>query len=388
MGLVGLGPCAAALLLVVAPCAAMRTDLQARPDPEHSGEPPLIAVVSGTSRGSSFAGGNQMPGDEPTSRLDWWRHGAPHAELEVPASSMEPMAQWEGPSCPKGLRETLAEPRRFLMVAMGPTNLRAAGSGSGLHHGGVELSVLSCSVEDPEDCRESSGLSAWLSEQVRTRRHGTANHTRMVLCDLASKTSGPARKEVAARQPQGPVARPAAPLTSSALEAGSEWLHLHYDDDFSVEDGAISGTMTVRSHGTVAQPSNEKELCAVCFGDVMKPETLRCSHSFCKGCIDDWLRIADTCPTCRQVARPMRLAARRVAGSVRSRVGVAMSATIDGAIETFPLLTLGIILESSVLVMGLFAYGLDVGVRSVTASFQDLSLLIASTVIDAAGSCK
>lgn len=66
----------------------------------------------------------------------------------------------------QGLRETLAEPRRFLMVAMGPTNLRAAGSGSGLHHGGVELSVLSCSVEDPEDCRESSGLSAWLSEQA------------------------------------------------------------------------------------------------------------------------------------------------------------------------------------------------------------------------------
>lgn len=32
-----------------------------------------------------------------------WRHGAPHAELEVPASSMEPMAQWEGPSCPKAL---------------------------------------------------------------------------------------------------------------------------------------------------------------------------------------------------------------------------------------------------------------------------------------------
>lgn len=39
--------------------------------------------------------------------------------------------------------------------------------------------------------------------------------------------------------------------------------------------------------------------CAVCYDFFLNACTLACSHSFCKGCIDEWLHKKHECPVCR-----------------------------------------------------------------------------------------
>lgn len=41
--------------------------------------------------------------------------------------------------------------------------------------------------------------------------------------------------------------------------------------------------------------------CAICCDELMvKPASLLCGHSFCKRCLDIWLKSCPSCPTCRQ----------------------------------------------------------------------------------------
>ena len=53
----------------------------------------------------------------------------------------------------------------------------------------------------------------------------------------------------------------------------------------------------------------KKELeCSVCqelFSEVNEPKILKCLHTFCKNCLEAWLRMQRegqlSCPTCRQI---------------------------------------------------------------------------------------
>lgn len=39
--------------------------------------------------------------------------------------------------------------------------------------------------------------------------------------------------------------------------------------------------------------------CPVCFENTKQLVRLKCSHFFCKECMDNWLEISKTCPLCR-----------------------------------------------------------------------------------------
>tara|TARA_Y100001933_G_C18746327_1_gene458008 strand:- start:97 stop:351 length:255 start_codon:yes stop_codon:yes gene_type:complete len=40
--------------------------------------------------------------------------------------------------------------------------------------------------------------------------------------------------------------------------------------------------------------------CPICFEDKQNTQKLDCEHTFCKKCIDTWLKGHNTCPCCRE----------------------------------------------------------------------------------------
>ena len=42
------------------------------------------------------------------------------------------------------------------------------------------------------------------------------------------------------------------------------------------------------------------EDCTICLEEIKESITLKCSHSFCYNCIDEWYKQKQTCPLCRK----------------------------------------------------------------------------------------
>jgi len=45
-----------------------------------------------------------------------------------------------------------------------------------------------------------------------------------------------------------------------------------------------------------------RKSCIICLNALSDPKTLECRHSFCRDCINQWLSVANNCPTCRRQA--------------------------------------------------------------------------------------
>lgn len=59
-----------------------------------------------------------------------------------------------------------------------------------------------------------------------------------------------------------------------------------------------------------ASSISEPDRCAICLGTMAQDEeisTLRCSHAFHEGCLNPWLEVKSTCPTCRMPQEGARL---------------------------------------------------------------------------------
>jgi hypothetical protein len=67
---------------------------------------------------------------------------------------------------------------------------------------------------------------------------------------------------------------------------------------------AIDSLETITFKDTDADLSKANEnCCAICLSDFEAGEKLRllpCSHRFHQTCVDEWLRVNASCPTCRQ----------------------------------------------------------------------------------------
>ena len=43
-------------------------------------------------------------------------------------------------------------------------------------------------------------------------------------------------------------------------------------------------------------------MCPICLLDnIVESYILKCEHIFCKKCIDEWMKISNICPLCRQI---------------------------------------------------------------------------------------
>ena len=67
---------------------------------------------------------------------------------------------------------------------------------------------------------------------------------------------------------------------------------------------AINRLETVEFRETEGAGAGKSEnCCAICLSDYESGEQLRvlpCGHRFHKACVDEWLRVNASCPTCRQ----------------------------------------------------------------------------------------
>jgi hypothetical protein len=50
--------------------------------------------------------------------------------------------------------------------------------------------------------------------------------------------------------------------------------------------------------------SDDEVDCAICLGPVDTPLQLRCGHTYCAGCIEQWRATASSCPSCREPLLP------------------------------------------------------------------------------------
>ena len=40
--------------------------------------------------------------------------------------------------------------------------------------------------------------------------------------------------------------------------------------------------------------------CPICLDSMVKPQTIKCGHVFCQGCLSQALRILNVCPICKE----------------------------------------------------------------------------------------
>jgi len=58
---------------------------------------------------------------------------------------------------------------------------------------------------------------------------------------------------------------------------------------------------TISSNVLLASEFSDELECAICRETFLKPYTLQCSHTFCKRCINSWMKVRKSCPTCRKL---------------------------------------------------------------------------------------
>ena len=87
---------------------------------------------------------------------------------------------------------------------------------------------------------------------------------------------------------------------------------------------AINQLETVEFRETEGGAGKSENCCAICLSDYEPGEQLRvlpCGHRFHKACVDEWLRVNASCPTCRQ----------HIVGDVRAEVQNPLSADASPA---------------------------------------------------------
>ena len=60
--------------------------------------------------------------------------------------------------------------------------------------------------------------------------------------------------------------------------------------------------LVIISRDHLRQNSGDENACAICLNEMVVGEEariLQCKHLFHKQCVDEWLRVNATCPTCR-----------------------------------------------------------------------------------------
>lgn len=83
--------------------------------------------------------------------------------------------------------------------------------------------------------------------------------------------------------------------------------------------------------GAVGRVNATEGVCAICLGDLRSPRGLPCGHRFCRDCLGGWLAVGETCPVCRQVARPLRRLLRRAMALVGPYISTFLLGTMFGA---------------------------------------------------------
>lgn len=58
-------------------------------------------------------------------------------------------------------------------------------------------------------------------------------------------------------------------------------------------------TLAIEADQGDNQKAKKQTMCVICTGEITNPKFLTCFHSFCRECIDNWLKIKKNCPTCR-----------------------------------------------------------------------------------------
>ncbi|XP_067929446.1 uncharacterized protein [Watersipora subatra] len=85
---------------------------------------------------------------------------------------------------------------------------------------------------------------------------------------------------------------------------------IHNTDTTAGDKSSVGGvtrcarltTTTVVATSVVTEVKRKKYDCPICLDDLKDPESLPCSHKFCKDCIKQLIETSETrqCPTCRQ----------------------------------------------------------------------------------------
>merc|ERR1711916_313012 len=67
-------------------------------------------------------------------------------------------------------------------------------------------------------------------------------------------------------------------------------------------------TSTARASAASVTSLYNELACAVCQEPFVSARTIACGHSFCGACIEQWLRVCQSCPMCRHpvVSPPVR----------------------------------------------------------------------------------
>ena len=74
----------------------------------------------------------------------------------------------------------------------------------------------------------------------------------------------------------------------------------------SIENGQTVESLAVLNkevlQGFKKRIARDKHTCPIC-SDIITEEkvvTTSCGHLFCKPCLEQWMNVGDTCPTCRK----------------------------------------------------------------------------------------
>jgi hypothetical protein len=92
------------------------------------------------------------------------------------------------------------------------------------------------------------------------------------------------------------------------------------------QGAVLSQVIRAAGVASLAAQLEEECLCSVCQDFVCRPMTLACGHTFCKKCLDDWLRrqrlaaMAPFCPMCRHEIGASKAVRNRALENVMERL--------------------------------------------------------------------